>query len=167
MFGLCRRIKKLDLSNFNTNEVTNMSEMFMYCNGLEELNITSFNTSNVSFMNDMFNTCNSLTSLDLQNFDTSKVINMANMFSGCTALSTLDLSSFNTSKVTNMYEMFNSYNVSRIRNIYVSDSWNTEAVTSSTRMMNGCRNLPNYNSEIVDKTNAHYNEGGYLTLKTN
>ena len=49
--------------------------------------------------------------------------------------------------------------------IYVSDKWNTVSVTNSVYMFTDCSKLPNFNSSAVDKTNAHYNEGGYLTYK--
>ena len=46
MFFGCFSLKKLNLSNFNTNNVTDMSEMFHGCSSLEEINLSSFNTSN-------------------------------------------------------------------------------------------------------------------------
>lgn len=40
------------------------------------LDLSNFDTSNVTNMNNMFICCKYLTSLDLSNFDTSNVINM-------------------------------------------------------------------------------------------
>ena len=60
MFFNCRSLKELDLSNFNTNNVTNMSYMFNECKSLKELNLINFNTNNVTNMTYMFNQCNSL-----------------------------------------------------------------------------------------------------------
>ena len=51
-------LSKLDLSSFNTNNVTNMSNMFYKCKNLSELNLSSFNTNNVTNMNWMFCNCN-------------------------------------------------------------------------------------------------------------
>jgi surface protein len=79
--------------------------MFLGCRNLTTLDLSSFNTSNVTDMNGMFQYCESLTTLDLSNFDTSKVTNMSGMFYACKSLTTLDLSNFNTSKVTNMLDM--------------------------------------------------------------
>ncbi|MBQ8234383.1 MAG: BspA family leucine-rich repeat surface protein, partial [Bacilli bacterium] len=78
---------------------------------------------------------------------------------------TLDLSGFDTSRVTNMRYMFSDS--PNLKTIYVSEKWTTNTVTSSYDMFTGCTSLPNFNSSVVDKTNAHYGEGGYLTLKTN
>ncbi|MBQ8234466.1 MAG: BspA family leucine-rich repeat surface protein, partial [Bacilli bacterium] len=131
-----------------------------------------FDTSNVTNMENMFwNTGGSseVFTLDLgEKFDTSNVTNMENMFRATGSSSevfTLDLSTFDTSNVTVMSSMFAG--ASTLKTIYVSDKWNIDNVTESTNMFKNCTSLPNFNSSVVDKTNAHYNTGGYLTLKTN
>lgn len=48
------KVKKLDLSNLDYSNVTDMSDMFEWCERLEELNLTNFNTSNVTNMMGMF-----------------------------------------------------------------------------------------------------------------
>ena len=55
-------------------------------NLLKTLNVSNLDTSQVTNMSDMFNYCTSLTSLDLSNFDTSQVTNMDGMFIGCESL---------------------------------------------------------------------------------
>ena len=50
-------MKELNLSNFNTNNVTNMSQMFSWCSSLKEINLSSFNIDNVTDINFMFNGC--------------------------------------------------------------------------------------------------------------
>jgi len=57
MFSRCSSLKQLDLSNFNTNKVTDMREMFYECKSLEELNIYNFNFDNVKDMRRMFLGC--------------------------------------------------------------------------------------------------------------
>ena len=42
MFNLCSEIEYLDLSNFNTENVTDMSYMFNECNKLKHLNLLNF-----------------------------------------------------------------------------------------------------------------------------
>ena len=54
MFYFCSRLKKLNLSSFNTNKVTNMSDMFNYCKNLRELNLLIFKTYLVTNMSGMF-----------------------------------------------------------------------------------------------------------------
>ena len=50
-------IKKLNLSNFNTNNVSDMNNMFHGCSSLKELNLSNFNTNNVTDMSWMFFGC--------------------------------------------------------------------------------------------------------------
>ena len=42
MFDGCSSLKELNLSNFNTNNVTNMAFMFCRCSSLKELNLSNF-----------------------------------------------------------------------------------------------------------------------------
>ena len=68
--------------------------MFYNCFSLTSLNLSNFNTSNVTDMEGMFYGCSSLTSLNLSNFNTSKVTNIYNMFDGCSSLEYINLKNF-------------------------------------------------------------------------
>ena len=57
MFYGCSSLIELNLSNFNTNKVTNMSYMFYRCSSLKELNLSNFNTNNVTDMFGIFDGC--------------------------------------------------------------------------------------------------------------
>ena len=92
------------LEKFNTSKVTNMGHMFFYSKATT-LDLSNFNTSNVTDMRSMFS-CSAATRIKgLEKFNTSKVTYMNQMFYN-SAATTLDLSSFNTSKVTDMSYMF-------------------------------------------------------------
>ena len=78
-------MQKLNLSSFNTQNVTYMGDMFFGCQSLTVLDLTSFNTQNVTYMSDMFNGCKSLKVLDLSSFNT-KNVDIYEMFSGCSKL---------------------------------------------------------------------------------
>ena len=81
----CDSLKKIDLSNFNTHNVINMSYMFSWCNSLTNINLSNFNTQNVTYMSGMFSGCNSLTNIDDSlNFKFRSV--EMDMFSGCNSL---------------------------------------------------------------------------------
>ena len=117
-------LEDLDLSSFNTSNVTDMGLMFRNCSAITSLDVSNFNTSNVTNMYGMFWNCSSLITLNLSSFNTSKVTNMGGMFGGCSSLTNLDLSSFNTSKVTNMSGMFDgciSINNLDISTFYISN----------------------------------------------
>ncbi|MBF4212193.1 BspA family leucine-rich repeat surface protein, partial [Pseudomonas donghuensis] len=59
-----------DLKYLNTEQVTDMSNMFYGCSALTSLDVTHFNTANVTNMNYMFYGCSKLTSLDVTKFNT-------------------------------------------------------------------------------------------------
>lgn len=104
--NIFQEIEELDLSTWDTSNVTDMGGMFRMCTKLNKINISNFNTSNVTNMANMFNFCRSLKSLNLSNFNTENVIDMSNMFSECFNLQSLNISSFNTENVKNIYSMF-------------------------------------------------------------
>ena len=60
-----------------------MSCMFSGCSSLKEINLSNFNTVNVTNMGNMFCGCSSLKELDLSNFNTFNATKMFQMFSGC------------------------------------------------------------------------------------
>ena len=63
------------------------SEMFSSCIKVASLDVSNWDTSNVTSMNMMFLSCEVLTSLDLSNWDTSNVTDMGYMFYYCYELS--------------------------------------------------------------------------------
>ena len=138
MFVYCKALKSLDLSHFNTAKVKDMSGMFKTCIKLSSLNVSHFSTAKVTDMSEMFRYCESLKSVYVGSFNTENVTDMSEMFSGCTSLQTLDLSDFNTTNVTNMYGMF-----ARCESLVYLDlnPFNTAKVTDMTVMFYGCKNL--------------------------
>ena len=106
MFSSCFSLASLNLSGFDTSNVTDMSAMFSGCNILTALDLSGFDTSNVTDMGGMFASCTKLSSLDLSGIDTGNVTNMGGMFSSCRSLLTLDVSNFDMSKVIERAEMF-------------------------------------------------------------
>ena len=94
MFFGCSSLINLDLSNFYSKDVENMSCMFYECSGLKSLKLNNFNTVNVEDMSSMFSNCSSLISLDLNNFNTGNVKNMSCMFYNCSSLISLYLNNF-------------------------------------------------------------------------
>ena len=50
MFSSCFSLTEIDVSNFETGEVTNMEGMFSNCSGLEILDLSNFDTTKVEEM---------------------------------------------------------------------------------------------------------------------
>ena len=167
MFSDMSNLTTLNLSNFDTSNVTNMESMFRDMSKLTTLNLSNFSTSNVTNMNSMFANISNLTTLNLSNFDTSKVTDMGAMFYGMRNLTTLNLSNFDTSQVTNMQDMF--YGMSNLTTLNLS-SFDTSKVTRMQAMFYGMRNLTTLNlsnfdtSQVTNMSLMFYNMSNLITL---
>ena len=106
VFKDCCSLEHIDLSKFDTSQVTLMTSMFRGCRELEYLDLGNLNTEKVISMGFMFSDCEKLKEIDLSNLNTSSLETMAHMFDGCRSLQYLDLSCFDTSQVYNMNFMF-------------------------------------------------------------
>ena len=107
-FGNCFYLTEIEgIENLNTQNVTDMRDMFTCCYALTSLDVSNFNTQNVEDMTDMFLGCEKLSLLDLSNFNTERVESMSSMFSGCSTLQTIFASDkFVTDQVFGGYDMF-------------------------------------------------------------
>ena len=106
MFGRCKNLKSLDLSNLKVHDLQTTTDMFQECTNLITLNLSGWNTTNVTNMMAMFDSCTSLETLNLNGWNTSNVTTMLCMFFSCKSLTNLDISEWDTSNVTNMSAMF-------------------------------------------------------------
>ena len=135
----------LDLSNWDTSIVTNMSYMFTSCSALTSLSLSNWDTSKVTNMNNMFNYCSGLTLLDLSNFDTSSVTTMSYMFGYCNKLISVDITGWNTAKVKNMDSMFYNHSDMALKHVYgeldLSGLTNGFYPGSYNNPVNGCKSL--------------------------
>ena len=60
-----------------------MSYMFSYCSNLKILDLSSFNTLNVTNLSYMFYNCENLNNLDLSSFNCTNITNAVGLFHGC------------------------------------------------------------------------------------
>ena len=118
-------------------KITNMSYMFFKCEDLISFpEISNWDTNYVTDMSYMF--CYlPLTSLpNISNWNTSKVTNMRHMFSHSSLKSLPDISKWNTSKVTDMsYMFFKCQLLTQFPNIL---NWDIKGVFIKTKMFDGC-----------------------------
>lgn len=121
-------MESIDLSGFDTKNVTDMSEMF-WMPELKAVDISAFDTGKVTTMSKMFN-FDSVTTLNVSGINTENVTDMSGMFN-LGSVETLDVSSLNVSKVTNMSSMFN---LKKATNIILGDSFDTSKVSNVYRM---------------------------------
>ena len=147
MFYFLPDLISLDLSSFDTSQVTDMRYMFSELSMLADLNLSNFDTSKVTNMEGMFSEVSKLTNLDLSSFDTSRVTNMGLMFSFASKLASLNLSNFNTSQVTVMNRMF--ANMPNLANLNLS-SFDTSQVTEMSNMFYNTPNLTSLDLSTFD-----------------
>lgn len=164
-----RNIKKVVFdASFANARPTSCCRWFADCFDLTEIDgIENLNTQNVTDMRDMFVCCYALTSLDVSNFNTQNVEDMTDMFLGCEGLSLLDLSNFNTERVENMSSMFSG--CSTLQTIFASDKFVTDQVFGGDDMFIDCENLKGFidyisNPDKTDKTYANYTTGYFTKL---
>ncbi|MDD6653056.1 MAG: BspA family leucine-rich repeat surface protein [Clostridium sp.] len=128
-----KNIENLDLSDFDTSNVDNMSFMFVGTS-VNNINFDGWNTSLVTDMSCMF-WGSFIENLDLSFFNTQNVVNMHYMFSYFQC-NTINLSSFDTLKVANMYGMFRR---SSAKNIIFSNKFTTSQVANMSYMFEGSK----------------------------
>ena len=156
MFSGCSSLKDINLTYFNTEKVIDMSNMFNGCKLLKDINLSCFNTNNVTNMSYMFNGCSSLTDINLFNFNTDKVFDMSNMFNGCKLLEDINLSCFNTNNVTNMSYMFSGCIYLKAIDLTYFNTYNTTNINSMFRECSSLKkiNLSNFNTnQVIDMSN--------------
>ena len=157
MFGRCHFLEEVNLSNCQTDKVVNMSYLFNKCSTLKKVVFPeSFNTQNVENMSYMFNCCYDLEDIHFpKSFVTKKVKNMENMFSKCYKLEKLNLENFETNEVTNISYMFEKcYNLKDL--LINPDKFKTDKVVKMGRMFNSCENLEKLNIKSFKYSNVKF-----------
>lgn len=168
----------MDFQSLNTEDVTDMSEMFSGCSGIEfdasgfrPWNLSMLNTQKVTDMHDMFKGCSGsyFTSLSVgANWNTSNVTDMSGMFYGCSSLTSIDFDKFTTNKVTDMHDMFNGCN--NIGNFVFPATFKTDNVTDMSGMFANCTkvtniDISNFNtSKVENMEKMFYNFKGVSTI---
>ena len=139
------------------------SKMFFSCKKIKSLDLSGFNTSNVTNMDRMFNLNQALTSINLSNFNTDNVITMQYLFCSCIALTSVNLSSFNTNNGTYLMSMF--YDCTALTTIKASDSFVITDGTDTSNMFGSCSQLvggagTTFNESKVDGEYARIDKAG-------
>ena len=158
MFCHCISLESINLNNFNTSLVTNMNSLFYNCSSLLSLNLNNFDTTLVTNIYKMFYNCRTLRYLDLENFNTSLVVEMTALFHNCYSLTSINIRNFDTSLVTNMYCMFCNCESLEFLNL---SHFNTSLVTNMRRMFLSCKSLTsldisNFNTSLVTNMNSMF-----------
>ena len=103
--GECTHDFKINLSSFNTRKLINAKNMFNFLVGTKKLDLSSFYTPNLINMEGMFSHCSALTDFKIPNITTDNVVNMKDTFA-VFGYNKLDITNFNTSRVANFEGTF-------------------------------------------------------------
>ena len=141
-------LTNLDISNWDT---TSMAGMFVGASSLTYLDVSNWDTSSVVSMQGMFSGANSLTSLDVSNWDTSQATSMNGMFANTSSLTYLEISNWDTSQVTDIMSMF--LGASSLTSLDVSN-WDTNQVTGMSRVFEGASSLTSLDLSNWDTNNV-------------
>ena len=167
MFDNCISLTSLDLSEFSSDNLNDMSYMFAGSTKLKSIKFgDNFNTNKVITMYNMFYGCLSLTDFDLSSFDTTYVINMSGMFYKCQSITSLELSNFNTNRVQKMEQMF-SY-CSSLEYLDISDFDSSSLVDKDSYLFLGLNetgkvvyNPDKFDDNLFDLSNLDWEKETY------
>ncbi len=142
-----------DIENINlldTSLVTSMKYTFEYAK-LTKLDLSTWDTSNVTTMNGMFYGCEGLVELNIDNFNTSKVKDFGYMFR-YTAVKTIDASIFDVSSATNLQGMF--YDVKNVEALDFS-SWVHDDMPMGAMLVSDCVDIKFVDVTTIDKLGSN------------
>ena len=88
--------------------ITNCNYLFYKCDKITEIDLSNFNSKNMTKMTSMFNSCKKLNNLIFGNFNTGKVKSMEETFANCENIEKIDISFFKTENVKYMNLMFDN-----------------------------------------------------------
>jgi len=168
MFANCVNIEKINLIDFNTENIINMQYMFYECN-IKNINLFSFKTKKVKNMCNLFGNCKNIKHLDLSFLDINNVTDISGLFKGCSSLKSLpDISKWNTENINNMNSLFEE--CTSLKELPDISIWNIKKVNNINSIFKGCSfliSLPDIsNWNINDINNMSSLFEGCSSLKT-
>ena len=155
LFNDCKKIYKIDCSNFDCSQITDCSWMFCGCYSLIEINFGKLNFALSNDFQGMFCRCQNIEELDLSYFITNKSKSFCYMFSGCSKLKKINLSKFKTINCRNINYMFER--CSSLKSIDLS-SFDFQNIKKFDCLFQGCSELR--------RINMSFNNYNFWNFKT-
>lgn len=153
MFSGMKKLERITFGpNFSTSRVNDMDRMFSGLSKLKTLDLSNFDTANVTEMSGMFSYDTTLNDLRLgSNFTTENVTDMSYMFAGICDLASIDLSTFNTPRlriVGNMFSLIDEDdqlvtcpNGDKLQKIYAVNDFNISKIRQTSDIFTGREKL--------------------------
>ena len=139
MFGVCFKLKSIDMSGISLKNVKNMMYTFFGCIDLETITFANDDEiNNIEKISYAFANCHKLKSINLSNFNLEKVTDLSFLFYSCFSLETLILPYEKVNNVNSYTYMF--YNCTSLKNI---DLFNISLAKANNIdfMFTNCTNL--------------------------
>jgi surface protein len=148
LFSECTNLEEIIFGDFDTSNVKDMYAMFQKSN-IKRLDLSKFVTNNVTNMDYMFDSCQNLEYLDIRNFDFSKTIGCPNIFNGCEdSLKYLNIYSYKDGNIFENSLFFDNANNDLICciNIETSPSFSSKLIDKGYII--DCSYFPNQESSV-------------------
>ena len=130
----------IDLTDIDVSELDDLSCIFIMLDNVEVVDISGWDTSNVTTMGYMFSQCSKLKKIiGIENLDVSKLENANNMFFCCKKLVELDLTKWNPVSLQYTRQMF--YECSNIKIIKNIENWQLPNIKDVSYMFCDCAKL--------------------------
>ena len=130
----------IDLTDIDVSELDDLSDIFTRLNEVEVIDISGWDTSNVTSMDDMFRKCAKLKNIiGIENLDVSNVEYANNMFYFCKNLVELYLTNWNPISLEYASCMF--YRCSNLKMIKNIENWQLPNIKDVFRMFSWCTKL--------------------------
>ena len=130
----------IDLTDIYISELDDLTSIFYGLYEMEIVDISGWDTSNVTTMAYMFNQCSKLKKIiGIENLDVSKLENANNMFFCCKKLVELDLTKWNPVSLQYTRQMF--YKCSNLKIIKNIENWQLPNIKDVSYMFCDCAKL--------------------------
>ena len=147
MFTNCN-LTTLDVSGFDTSNVTNIHRMFLNNSSLTALDVSGWDVSKVTDFEYMFCNCKKVATLDVSNWNPKSAQKMSATFYNC-IVTTLDVSKFDLSNLKSMDSIFG--NCTQLTNIIFGEGWG-KPQNNITLNLSTCGSSKSYT--LTDETYA-------------
>ncbi len=126
-------LETLDISGWNTEKLTDISEFLYGCTSLKSLDLSTWNTKKLEKMNLAFANCINLKALNLSNWDLPRLTEYTESFKQCNQL---NIKALKANLYQNSYQLFKASPISEID--ISSSKINSSSLNS---MFEDCQNL--------------------------
>ena len=152
MFADCVSLQIINLKNAKFFLAEQINSMFLNCYSLKELDFSSFMPKNINYMNSAFYNCSSLTSIIFNEFSTKGLNDMGYLFYNCSSLKIIDISFLNTKDVGKMNNVFEG--CKSLTSIKFGPNFDTNNVYSIKAMFSGCHSLKSIDYDLIITNNV-------------